>query len=93
MGVLYSDSDEDNIESLSKKLQADNPATGKPDFTPLIAFSFMIFVLLYFPCFASVSAIVSETGSWWWGLFSIVYNTALAWIASFIVYQIGLLII
>lgn len=93
MGVLYSDSDDDNIESLSKKLQADNPATGKPDFTPLIAFSFMIFVLLYFPCFASVTAIVSETGSWWWGLFSIIYNTALAWISSFIVYQIGLLII
>ncbi len=92
LGVLYSESD-DNIESLSEKLSSEDPVSGKPDFTPLVAFSFMVFVLLYFPCIASVIAISGETGSWRWGLFSIVYNTALAWITAFVVYQVGLLII
>ncbi len=91
LGVLYSGSD-NSEESLSQKLQADNPVTGKPDFTPLISFSFMVFVLLYFPCLASIIAIAGETGSWLWALFSIVYNTSLAWIVSFIIYQVGLLI-
>ena len=66
-----------------------NPETGAPDFTPLIAISFLVFVLLYFPCLASVAAIVKETGSWWWGIFSMVYNTAFAWIVSFLIFNIG----
>ena len=53
----------------------------------------MVFVLLYFPCVASVTAVIKESGSWKWGLFTIVYNTCVAWIVAFLVYQIGSLFI
>lgn len=90
IGVLYSENDaEENMGPLSEKLKAINPETGQPDFTPLIAISFMVFVLLYLPCIASIVAIVKEAGSWKWGVFSIVYNTSIAWIVSFLVYNIG----
>mgnify|MGYP000111120094 FL=1 len=93
LGVLYSESNSGEELSLSQRISQPNPATGTPDFTPLIALSFMVFVLLYFPCIASVTAIIKESGSWKWGLFAIVYNTCVAWIVAFIVYQVGSLFI
>lgn len=93
LGVLYSESDADETISLSQKISQPNPVTGIPDFTPLVALSFMVFVLLYFPCIASVIAVAKEAGSWKWGAFTVLYNTGVAWIVSFLVYQIGLLII
>ncbi|MEG1617857.1 MAG: ferrous iron transport protein B [Bacteroidales bacterium] len=94
LGVLYaeepvSDPEEVAQGSLSKKLQEVNPTTGKPDFTPLVAISFMAFVLLYFPCIASISAIINESGSIKWGIFTIVYTTGLAWLTAFVIYQVG----
>ena len=67
LGVLYSESDADETISLSQKISQPNPVTGVPDFTPLVALSFMVFVLLYFPCIASVIAVAKEAGSWKWG--------------------------
>ncbi|MCU6768224.1 ferrous iron transport protein B [Barnesiella propionica] len=93
IGVLYSENDPDNTANLSQKLTAPNPHTGKPDFTPAIALSFMVFVLLYFPCLATVAAIIQESGSWKWGAFSVLYNTGIAWGAAFIVYRLCLLFI
>ncbi len=93
LGVLYSESDSNESLSLSQKITQPNPVTGVPDFTPVVALSFMVFVLLYFPCIASVIAVAKESGSWKWGVFTIFYNTGVAWIVSFIVYRIGLLII
>ena len=55
----------------------------------LTAFCFLLFVLLYFPCVATIAAIKGETGSWKWGIFAAVYTTALAWIVSAIVFQVG----
>lgn len=70
-------------ESLARALR--DPASGV---TPLAAFSFMMFVLLYTPCVATVAAIRREAGSgWMW--FSIGYQLSLAWLVSFGVYQIG----
>ena len=92
LGVLYSESDADETISLSQKISQPNPVTGVPDFTPLVALSFMVFVLLYFPCIASVIAVAKEAGSWKWGAFTVLYNTGVAWIVSFLVYQIGLLL-
>ncbi len=95
IGVLYAgdpDLAEDDA-SLRERLTANNPETGSPDFTPLVAISFLIFVLLYFPCLASIAAIVKETGSWGWGIFSIVYNTAFAWVVAFLVFNIGKLFV
>ena len=53
------------------------------------ALSFMVFVLLYCPCIASVAAIVKETGKLKYGAFSVIYNTLVAWLAAFIVYTIA----
>ena len=73
LGVLYSESDADETISLSQKISQPNPVTGVPDFTPLVALSFMVFVLLYFPCIASVIAVAKEAGSWKWGAFTVLY--------------------
>lgn len=93
LGVLYSGNSEATQADMGKRLQQINPQTGKPDFTPLVAMCFMIFVLIYVPCLATIVAIVKESGSWRYGLFTLVYDTAVAWIISFVVYQVGTLFI
>ena len=57
--------------------------------TPLVAFGYMIFSLLYFPCVAAIVAVKQEAGGWRWALFTVLYTTALAWVVSFLIYQIG----
>ena len=61
--------------------------------SPLIAFSYLLFVLIYFPCIATIAAIKGETGSWKWAVFAAGYTTLLAWIVSACVYQTGMLIL
>ena len=61
--------------------------------TPLAAYCFLLFILLYFPCIATLAAIKAETGSWKWTIFSAAYTTFLAWAVSAIVYQVGSLIV
>jgi ferrous iron transport protein B len=63
-----------------------------PDFSPLVAYTLMIFVLIYIPCMAAVAVIYREANSWKWPLFAIVYTTTLAWIVSFIVFNLGKLL-
>ncbi|MCM1333169.1 MAG: ferrous iron transport protein B [Bacteroides sp.] len=92
LGVLYSGNEEIDDASLSVRLTKPNPVTGHPDFTPASALSLMVFVLLYFPCMATVVAIVKETGSWKYGAFSIIYNTLVAWGVAYIVYNIAILV-
>lgn len=55
----------------------------------LTAYCYLLFVLLYFPCIATIAAIKGETGSWKWAIFTAVYTTCLAWIVSALVFQIG----
>ena len=61
--------------------------------TPLAAYAYLIFILLYFPCIATIVAIKNETGSWGWALVAAGYTTAIAWIVSALVYQIGSLLL
>ena len=63
------------------------------NFSPLTAYSFLIFVLIYFPCIATIVAIRNESGSWKWAFFAAIYTTVLAWVVSAVVYQIGSLIV
>lgn len=86
LGVLYVG--DDDAELLSERLKTPSKVTGKAPFDKAKALAFMVFVLLYFPCIATVTAIVKESGSWKYGAFSIAYNTLLAWIFSFVTYQI-----
>lgn len=90
LGVLYTGDEEVAESKLSERIKAPNPVTGKPDFTSASALAFMVFVLLYFPCMATLVAIIKETGHWGYGLFSVVYNTAVAWLAAVITYQIAI---
>lgn len=92
-GVLYSESDENGAQTLPQKLTAIDAQTGKPDFTPASALAFMVFVLIYFPCIASLAAIASQSGSWKWAIASMAYSTALAWVLAFVVFQVTNLIL
>ena len=64
---------------------------GLDGITPLVAYCYLLFVLLYFPCIATIAAIKNETGSWRWAMFAAVYTTVLAWCVSAAVHQIGML--
>lgn len=88
LGVLYT-GDSENQESLETRLISETSSEGTPVFTPLVVVSLLLFILIYFPCVATIAAIKEESGSWKWGVFSIVYTTLLAWFVSFSVYQIG----
>lgn len=92
LGVLYTNNEASSENHIGERLQAPSPLTGKPDFTPAVALSFLTFILLYCPCIASLTAIGRETHSWKYAAFSIVYNTAIAWLAAFAVYRIALLL-
>jgi ferrous iron transport protein B len=81
--------EEEKTKTLTGRLRQDAAPDGSPVFTPLTALSLMLFVLIYFPCIATVTAIVKESRSWKWGLFVVVYTCLLAWIVSFAVYQTG----
>ena len=95
MGVLYqADAGADETSGvLMNKLRNHRLTRGARKeqiaYTPLVAFSFMLFVLIYFPCVSTIAAINSESGSKKWAIFSMVYPTLLAWIFSFIVFQLG----
>lgn len=62
-------------------------------FTPLSAYAFMVFTLLYMPCVAAFAALKREMNSWRWTLLAVGYQTAVAWIAAFLVYQIGSIVL
>ncbi len=98
LGVLYSSSsDSENPEvelvNLPARLSVPDPQTGKPDWTPLAALSFMIFALLYFPCPATLAAIRKEAGGWRWVIISVAYSTSVAWGVAWFVYNVGHLIV
>ena len=91
MGVLYTgeaDATEEST-SLKEKLQTATKPDGEHVFNPIIAYSFMLFILLYFPCIAALAAIKREAG-WKWVAFEVVYTTGVAWLVSFLFYQIAI---
>ena len=93
LGVIFQADSKSDEKSLVEKIQSQKDAVGKPVFTPLIAFSFMLFILTYFPCVGVVAAIKRESGSWKWALFTVFYTTGIAWLLSFTVYQVGKMVL
>ena len=77
------------INKIQTQRYTSGAEAGQKMFTPLIAASFMLFILIYFPCIGVIAAIRRESKSWKWALFTVVYTTSLAWIISFAVYNIG----
>lgn len=89
MGVLYVG--DDDAAALSQRLKTPSALTGKAPFTTASGLAFLVFVLLYFPCIATLAAIIRETGNWRYGLFSLVYNTVLAWVLALVTFNIAIL--
>ena len=85
MGTAWAlgEQDPDEAESLAERLASD------PGWSKATALALMLFVLLYSPCFVALVVIRQEAGSWGWMVFSIVFNTALAYAVAVIVYQSG----
>ncbi len=79
LGVLYTNEGDIENVNLSERIPI----------TPVVALAYMLFVLIYFPCVATLAAIKQESGSWKWALFAACYTTILAWIVAFLVNQIG----
>jgi ferrous iron transport protein B len=96
MGVLY-ETGKDNSKSrellpevLKSEVYFSGPRMGEKVFNRAVALSFLVFVLLYFPCIAVIATIKRESGSWRWALFTVFYTTAFAWIMAFVTYNIAL---
>mgnify|MGYP006278225651 CR=1 FL=1 len=88
MGTAYSlGREKDDFTSLSERLAKD------PRWNPLKAFTLMIFVMIYAPCFVTIVMIRKESGSWGWAIFSTVYSTSIALILAVLIYQVGGLIV
>jgi ferrous iron transport protein B len=68
---------------LSEQLAAD------PGWNPVRALALIVFIMLYAPCLATVTCIIKEAGAWKWGVFSMVFNTSVAFLAAMLVYQGG----
>ncbi len=84
LGTIYSVGEvEDDATSLQEALAADAA------FSPLVAYTLMIFTLVYSPCLAALAVLRRETNSWKWTAFSFTYSTVLAWVIAFGIYQVG----
>ena len=99
MGVLY-ETGKDNSKSrgllpevLKSEVYFSGPKMGERVFNQAVALSFLVFVLLYFPCIAVIATIKKESGSWKWALFTVFYTSFFAWIVAFITYNIALFFI
>jgi ferrous iron transport protein B len=93
VGVLYANDDsfgdDDSYSDDNEKYEEMHSLMQADGITPLSAYSYLIFVLLYFPCIATIVAIKNETHSWKWASIAAIYTTVVAWVVSALVYQIG----
>lgn len=96
LGVLYqADGSEDSPvlqERLRKATYKSGQKVGRKVFDPIVSFAFLIFVLIYFPCIATVAAIKKESGGWKWAAFLMLYTTVLAWVLAYVINVMGHLI-
>ena len=85
LGVLYANQEVgDDVESEAQVAAALQTVT-----TPAVALAYMVFVLIYFPCLATLIAIKKETKQWGWAIFTAVYTTLLAWVVALVVFHVG----
>lgn len=93
MGILFADDNAGTNASLKEKLKeevwTEGTHEGQPLFTPLSVLTLMVFILIYFPCVATVAAIRNESGSFKWAAFSVAYTTILAWLVAYTVRLVG----
>jgi len=90
MATLYSvgDNADENSETLRDKMSAAKRADGSPVYTTATGYSLLIFYLLAMQCMSTLAVVKRETGSWKWPIIQLVYMTGLAYLLSFIAYQL-----
>lgn len=84
LGVLYSGNAEAETQSLASRMKTDVRNDGTAVYTTGTALAFMLFVLIYFPCLATIVAIKNETASWKWAFFAVAYSLGLAWLVAYL---------
>jgi len=93
MGLIYGVGEHgQEAVPLRRKLQTERNAAGEPVYTPLVGLSLMVFFALACQCMSTLAVTRRETATWRWPAFMFFYMTALAWAASFVVYQGGRLL-
>ena len=88
LGILYNAETEEEDNKLGSRLKMEVNSEGKSVFTPVVALCFMLFVLIYFPCVATIAAIKNESGSWKWAAFTVCYTVVLAWLVGFALHSV-----
>ena len=94
LGMVYGlgEIGDDQLAPLRERMRAETRANGRPVYTPLVGLSLMVFFALACQCMSTLAVVRRETQSWRWPVFMFGYMTALAWGASFAVYQGGKLL-
>ncbi len=96
MGELYNGGDDvadDSVADDGHKYDRVRTQMEADGITPVVAYAYLLFILLYFPCLATIAAVKNESGSWKWAIFTAVYTTGLAWVVSALFYQVARLIV
>ena len=89
MSTIYSVGDADNTKSIREKLMSHkNPETGEAFFTPAVALSLMLFYAFAMQCMSTLAIVFRETNGWKWPVIQFIYMSALAYLASFVAYQL-----
>ncbi|KAA5543971.1 ferrous iron transport protein B [Adhaeribacter rhizoryzae] len=88
ISTIYSVGDEENISTIKEKLLAEKDAAGNPFFTPARAFSLLIFYVFAMQCMSTLAVVYRETKSWKWPVMQLIYMSGLAYVSSYIVYQL-----
>jgi ferrous iron transport protein B len=89
MATIYGAGDDENVDPVRERMRSEiNPETGKPVYTLAVGLSLMVFYAFALQCVSTLAVVKRETQSWKWPLVQFVFMGALAWIASFVTYQI-----
>ena len=89
MATIYSIGSNDDQTTIKNRMGAEiNPETGGPRFTPAVGFSLLVFYTFAMQCMSTIAIVYRETRGWKWPIIQLIYMSALAYISSFIVFQI-----
>ena len=94
LGLVYGlgDASDENSPSLREAMRADRHQDGRPVYTPLTGLSLLVFFVFAMQCMSTLAAVKRETGGWRWPAFQLGAMSALAYLASLLVFQVGKLL-
>jgi ferrous iron transport protein B len=93
MGIVYAAGDDEDTEPLAQAMLADTNPDGTKVWTPLVAFTMLIWFVLAMQCLSTLAIVKRETNSWRWPLLQLLYMNGLAYVVCLMVYQIGRIVV